>query len=125
MLSIVPLLLGCDGGQTHACDDGSITCESSMVLELADPRPAFDLHVADELGLDLDLTCPWEQTGQYVVDGVTITCGTGQVTLEQFGSFGVEITVQLEEGLPKTYPADWQIGGDFCGNPCTLGTILL
>lgn len=125
MTLFLALLPACDGGETHPCDDGSITCESQMILELADPRTDFELHVRDELGLELDLTCPYVQTGEYVVDGVTITCAAGQVTLVQFGPFGEEVVVQLEEGLEHTYHPSWGQGGDFCGNPCTQGTIAL
>jgi hypothetical protein len=52
-----------------------------------------------------------------------ITCGASQVTIETNTSFGDEVVIQLEQGLTETITPDYQKGGDFCGNPCTVGTI--
>lgn len=114
----------CSGDETHPCDAGTPTCESSMVIELPDPRTQFELTVTDELGLDLALTCPNSES-IYEQDGVTIVCGGGTVILYQLGPFGDAVTIQLEEAEEHTYTPDWQLGADYCGNACTLGTIAL
>ncbi len=114
----------CSGDEAHPCDAGTPTCESSMVLELPDPRTQFNLRVSDELGLDLEISCP-NPDSIYEEEGVTIVCGGGSVMLYQWAPFGEEVTVQLEEAQPHTYTPRWQLGADYCGNACTLGTIEL
>lgn len=119
------LLAACGGNEPHACDNGTPTCESSLVVLLPDSRTDFRLYVTDDLGLDIVMDCPaddptTEQQGDY-----TLLCGAGRLTINTFLSFGESVDVQLEEGQPKTYTPTYSRGGDYCGNPCTNGTIQL
>lgn len=119
-------LIGCSGpDEPHACDDGTPTCDSSMVVALADPRTEFTLRVKDERGLDIEVECPIpagesEQLGDY-----SVICGSGRLTISTFLYFGDSIEVQLEEAAPRTFEPVWQKGADFCGNSCTTGTVQL
>lgn len=119
------LAAGCSGGEPHACDGGTPTCDSALVILLPDPRTDFRLYVTDELGMDVTMDCPvtdpaTEQQGDY-----DLVCGGGRLSIGTFRSFGDTVDVQLEEGQPKTYTPDYSRGGDYCGNPCTSGTIQL
>jgi hypothetical protein len=119
------LALACDnGGEKHPCDAGTPTCESSLVVVVPSNDVAFNLTIDDGEGLVATIQCPEPATGPgNEIEGYTVTCGSSQVTIETTGFFGDEVTVQLEQGAPETFTPDYQKGGDFCGNPCTIGTI--
>ena len=120
------LALACDGGEAHDCDAGTPTCDSSLVIVVPTNSVAFRVTVRDGLGLDTTIECPEPTTGLgNELDGYTITCQASQVTIETSSSFGDAVVVQLEQGVEKTFNPDYQKGGDFCGNPCTIGTIEL
>lgn len=121
------LALGCNGDEPHACDEGTPTCQSSLVVKLAPGvvLTEFHLEVSDTEGLDVSLDCPEPEGGFEPVDGYTFTCGAGQLTIATNRFFGDEVTVRYEGSPEETFAPDWQKGGDFCGNPCTIGTIQL
>ena len=117
--------LACSGDEVHPCDEGTPTCQSSLVVLLPDERVTFTLTLDDGQGLDITVGCPDPDAGMNVVDGYTLTCGAGRLTIETNTSFGDTVIVQLEESVPETHEPNYQKGGDFCGNPCTIGTIQL
>ena len=121
------LALGCGGdGVKHDCDAGTPTCESSLVVLMPDNRTEFVVSVSDGVGLAVDVQCPEPDTGLgNVVEGYVVTCGGGRVTFETSAFFGDEVTVGLEQLPDRTFTVDSQKGGDFCGNPCTIGTVQL
>jgi hypothetical protein len=117
------LALACDGnGEPHPCDAGTPTCESSLVVTIPTNSVDFTITIDDGQGLDATIECPTPDGGHQIT-GYTITCGASQVTIETSSSFGDTVEVQLEQGVPETFTPDYQKGGDFCGNPCTIGTI--
>lgn len=120
---MMPLFaLACDGaGDPHACDAGTPTCESSLVVIVPTNSVDFTLTLDDGQGLQTTIDCPEGGT----LEGYTITCGASQVTIETSSSFGEEVTVRLEQGVEESFTPNYQKGGDFCGNPCTIGTIQL
>jgi hypothetical protein len=117
------LAVACGGDETHPCDAGTPTCDSSLIVYLPDDRDVFTVTVGLD-GTDVVATCPSpggdQQVGEY-----TVSCGAGQVTLRTNLPFPDELTVRLEEAPPSTFEPQYQRGGDFCGNPCTLGSVQL
>ena len=117
-------LVACGGDdETHDCDAGTPTCTSTLVVRLPDAREAFTVTVVFGDGT-LVVTCPSE-TGDLVVDPYTATCGQGQFTVTTDTAFPDTFSVQLEEKPPENYTPDYTNGADFCGNPCTSGTVQL
>lgn len=116
-------LAGCPSAEPHECDGGTPTCDSSLLVLLPDGRAEFRLTV--DLGtVVLPLTCP-NPDGDLVVQEYTATCGAGQATVRTNLAFPDHVDVQLEDTQPVSYTPDYQEGGDFCGNPCTVGRIQL
>jgi hypothetical protein len=119
-------IVGCSGpDEPHACDDGVPTCDSSLVISLPDPRTDFRIRVSDELGLDLDISCPIPEGGTEQFGDYSVICGSGRLAIDTFDRFGDVLEVQLEEGAVRTIEPTYQKGGDYCGNPCTTGTVQL
>lgn len=116
------LALACGDDEPHACDDGTPTCDSSLVVTIPTNSVDFSITIDDGEGLAGTIDCP-AVAGGNAFPGYTVTCGASQVTIETNGSFGDTVEVQLEQGIPETFTPDYQKGGDFCGNPCTIGTI--
>jgi hypothetical protein len=118
------VLAACNGDdEVHECDNGTPTCDSSLLIYLPDSRDAFNLTI-DLGGTIVTAACP-NPDGDLEVEQYTLTCGAGQVTLRTYVAFPDTISVQLESLAPETHSPNYQQGGDFCGNPCTIGSIQL
>lgn len=117
--------LSCSGGEPHPCDDGTPTCDSSLLVLLPDPRTEFTLAVSDELGLDITVDCPLADATDNQLGDYTVYCGAGRLQIDTFRHFGDAVDVQLEEAQTRDFSPDYSKGGDFCGNACTSGTIQL
>lgn len=115
----------CDGGKSYPCDDGTPTCDSSLLVLLPDPRTEFTLTLEDDAGMDFTVTCPLAEGDPGVFDDYTVVCGGGRLTITTFRYFSETISVQLEEAEPRNLPANQQRGADFCGNTCNTGTVQL
>ncbi len=113
----------CGGDAGHPCDSGPPTCDSSLVVKLPDSRTEFVLTVVLD-DVTLVATCP-SAAGEVVSGDYAITCGTGQVSFRTFLAFPDSLSIQLEQAPPEVYSPHYQKGGDFCGNPCTLGSVQL
>ncbi|MEQ1504535.1 MAG: hypothetical protein ABMB14_20015 [Myxococcota bacterium] len=116
---------GCPADEPHECDNGTPTCESSLVVLFPDPRVDFTVHVSDPLGLDLSVDCPLAEGASDVVGDYTLACGAGRLTITTFRAFGETVDVAVEEVPARTFTPDYQFGGDFCGNACTTGSVQL
>ena len=122
---VTVLALACSGNEPHDCDKGTPTCESRLLVSLPDARTDFTLHVSDELGMQVDMSCPATDGLPAQFEAYTAECGAGQLTITTYLPFGDQVVVQLEEGLEETYTPTYQRGGDYCGNECDLGNIHL
>jgi hypothetical protein len=119
--------VGCSGGEVHECDAGTPTCESTLLILLPDPRTDFNLTVSDGEDLDLEVRCPLQEgaedsgsSGPY-----TLFCGAGRLQIDTYLSFGDQVQVQLEQAEARDFEPRYSKGADYCGNPCTQGTIQL
>lgn len=121
----IGLLGSCSGEEPHDCDNGVPTCDSSLLIKMPDPRSEFTLTVKDDVGLDLVVDCPLPEGVSNVQGDYTLTCQAGALAIHTFRHFSDTVEVQLEELPAKDYPVNQQKGGDFCGNPCSNGTIQL
>jgi hypothetical protein len=118
------LVAGCGGDEVRECDvEGTPTCDSSLIVYLPDARNEFTLRVELD-GLNLTAVCP-DPDGSQEIDAYTLTCGAGQITIRTNLSFPDTVVVQLEALPPETHMPNYQQGGDFCANPCTIGSIQL
>jgi hypothetical protein len=119
------VLVACGGDDPpHECEQGTPTCDSSLLVYLPDSRDEFDLTVELD-GTTVSVTCPDPDGGDIVVTDYTATCGAGQVTFRTHLAFPDTVVVTLEALAPEVHTPDYQQGGDFCGNPCTIGSIQL
>lgn len=120
------ILVGCSGpDEPQACDAGTPTCDSALVVALPDPRVDFTLQVTDELGMDLVVECPIADTATEQRGDYSVICGAGRLTISTFKYFGDTVDVKLEESAVQTFTPDYQKGADYCGNTCTTGTVQL
>ncbi|MEZ5397895.1 MAG: hypothetical protein R2724_34725 [Bryobacterales bacterium] len=117
-------LAGCSGGEPHECDNGEPTCDSSLVVSLPDPRVDFDMHLADDVGMDLQFHCPLPDP-EADFGAYTISCGAGRVQVDTAPYFGDDVDVQLGAGQIETYTPRYSRGTDYCSNACTQGSIQL
>lgn len=123
-MAAVALCTACGGDrEPRECDAGTPTCDSSLIISFPDDRTRFLLEVTDDLGMDLTIDCPDEDTGLATQGGYTWTCGAGRVTIDAHVLFGATVEVGIGATPPKAYTPDYQRGGDFCGNSCNIGTI--
>lgn len=126
-LALLVVVSSCSGKEPHPCDEGTPTCDSSLIVLLPDPRTEFTLTLKDDAGLDIVVDCPLpEENADGVFGDYTVICGGGRLTLQTFHYFSDVISVQLEEAEPRDLPSEtYQRGGDFCGNACSTGTVQL
>jgi hypothetical protein len=128
VLALALLGAACEEDVTHACDAGTPTCESSLVVLMPDPRTMFTVRIRDDVGFDATITCPSTDSDNFIDEEpeVQFFCGGGRVTLATYLHFEDHLFVTLEAGADQEFdPPPTQFGSDFCGNTCTLMTIQL
>lgn len=122
---VAATVLGCGDDGTHACDAGTPTCDSSLVVAFPDGRTEFHLTVSDEYGMNVDIRCPTDQTAPVTFGDYEAQCGSGRLTITTFHTLGEVVTVKVEETAPEEFTVDYNKGIDFCGNECDIGTLQL
>ena len=121
---ILALLVGCSGdGGPHECENGVATCDSSLIVNLPDPRTDFMLAVSDTQGMDLVIDCPAMDTGVASEGAYTWFCGQGRATINTWKPFGETVTVRLGSSPARDFTPSYSRGGDRCGNTCNTGII--
>jgi hypothetical protein len=117
---------GCSGDdEVRACETGPATCDSSLIVNLPDPRTEFTLTLTDTEGMDILVDCPAQDTGLAGDGTYSWVCGQGRATINTWKPFGDTVTVRLGASPERDFQPDYQRGGDFCGNVCTQGSIQL
>jgi hypothetical protein len=128
MLALAMLGAGCEEDVPHACDAGTPTCESTLIVVLPDARPIFNVRIRDDVGFDATISCPSDDPDNFIDQepDYQFFCGGGRVTLSTFLHFEDHLFVTLEQGQDQEFnPPPTQFGSDFCGNPCTSMTVQL
>jgi hypothetical protein len=128
---LLPLILlgaACEEDQPHECDEGTPTCDSSLIVLLPDPRTDFTVRIRNNEGFDATIDCPSSDPDNILDEEPEYQyfCGQGRVTLATYLFFETPMIVTLEQGLDQSFDnPDIQYGSDFCGNACTSMTLQL
>ena len=119
---------GCPAEEPHDCDEGTPTCDSSLVVVLPDARPTFSMRIRDTKTFDVSFDCPGNDLDNVLdqAPDYQYFCGAGRVTLQTNLSFERHFYVQLELSEEQEFrDPPTQFGADFCGNECTTITAQL
>ena len=128
LLMLAGLSGGCPADEPHECDEGTPTCESSLVVVLPDARPEFAMRIRDDADFDASFDCPGNDLDNILDEepDYQYFCGAGRVTLQTNLAFERHFFVQLESGVEQEFrDPPTQMGADFCGNTCTTITAQL
>ena len=128
VLALALMVPACEEDVPHQCDDGTATCESTLIVLLPDPRTTFQIRIRDEEGFDVTIDCPTDDPDNIIdtAPDYQYFCGQGRITLATNLFFKTPMIVTLEQGTDQEFRTpDIQYGSDFCGNPCTSMTLQL
>jgi hypothetical protein len=128
VLALTLLGAACEEDLPHECDEGTPTCDSSLIVLLPDPRTTFQVRIRNDAGFDATITCPSDDPDNILDEepDYQFFCGQGRVTLATNLFFETPMFVTLEQGLDQQFDnPDIQYGSDFCGNTCTSMTLQL
>ena len=118
------MLVACGEDEPRECDlENTPTCESQLIVNYPDSRTDFSLRVIDDLGMDIQFSCPAREGVPNEVGGYSWICGEGRATVFTNGAFGDNVRIQSGVDTPQDYTPDYSRSADFCGNGCTSGII--